>query len=206
MLIVRGRANSTNVKKVIWCAEEAGVGYERIDAGGVYGGLDTAAFGQLNPNRQVPVIEDGSLVLWESNAIVRYIAARYAAGTLSADDPGARALADRWMDWSATNFVPAFGIVFWTLIRMPPDQRDMAAVAAGIEKTAAWLAILDAELAERPYLSGVAFGMGDIPMGTLIHSWFNVPIERPDLPNVRRWYDRLLERAPYVRLVATPLT
>lgn len=206
MLKVWGRSNSNNVKKVLWCAAEAGIAYERIDVGGAYGGLDRPEFAALNPNQQIPVIEDGDLVLWESNAIVRYIAARYAPGMLYADDPARRALADRWMDWTSLAFLPPFTTLFQGLVRTPPAQRDMEAIQEAITRAARLLMIADDQLARQPWLSGGIMGMGDIPLGTLIHAWFTLPIDRPDLPNLARWYDALLTRPAYQKAVAQPLS
>lgn len=206
MLKVWGRSNSNNVKKVLWCAAEAGIAYERIDVGGAYGGLDRPEFAALNPNQQIPVVEDGDLVLWESNAIVRYIAARYAPGMLYADDPARRALADRWMDWTSLAFLPPFTTLFQGLVRTPPAQRDMEAIHKAITRAARLLMIADDQLARQPWLSGGIMGMGDIPLGTLIHAWFTLPIDRPHLPNLARWYDTLLTRPAYERTVAQPLS
>lgn len=206
MLKIWGRANSNNVKKVLWCAEEAGVAYVREDVGGAFGQLDTPEFAALNPNQRIPVLEDGDLVLWESNVIVRYLAARYAPETLYAADPAERALADRWMDWSSLNFAPPFGTLFWGLVRTPEAERNMAAIEAAVEEAGRLLTIVDDHLARQPYLSGSAFGMGDIPLGTLVHAWFTLPIERRDLPNLARWYESLLARPAYARLVAQPLS
>ena len=206
MLKIWGRSNSNNVKKVLWCAAEAGIAYERIDVGGAYGGLDRPEFAALNPNQQIPVVQDGDLILWESNAIVRYIAARYAPGMLYADDPARRALADRWMDWASLNFVPPFTVVFLSLVRTPPAERDMAAIDAAVARAARLLMIADDQLARQPYLSGETLGMGDIPLGVLTHAWFNLTIDRPDLPNLARWYDQLLTRPAYEKAVAQPLS
>jgi len=206
MLTLWGRANSVNVKKVLWCLEEAAVPYERIDAGGAFGRLDKPAFRALNPNGLVPTIEDGDVVVWESNAIVRYLAARYGAGTLWPEDPAARALGDRWMDWTLGNLVAPFRDVFWTLVRTPPEQRDMALVAAGVARCGTLLAIADAALAERPFLSGDRLGMGDIPLGAYVYLWFELPIERSALPHLEAWYRRLAERPAYRKAVMVPLT
>lgn len=206
MIRVWGRTNSNNVKKVLWCLEEAGVDYERVDAGGSFGKLDTPDFARLNPNRKIPVLEDGETVLWESNSIVRYLAAQYGADTLHIGDAGKRALADQWMDWASLNFVPAFTPVFWALVRTAPEKRDMVAVQAAIRESGKLLAIADEVLSSRPFLSGRAPGTGDIPLGTLIHAWFSLPIDRPSHANLRAWYDRLLTRPAYDKVVALPLS
>lgn len=206
MLRIWGRTNSTNVKKALWCAEELGLSYEHIPAGGAYGVVNEAAYRALNPNGLVPMIEDDGLVLWESNAIVRYLAARYGEGTLYARDPGERAVGDKWMDWAATTVVLPFRDVFWNTVRLPPQERNAAAVESGLKSCGALLAIADAALAEKPYLSGERFGMGDIPLGCIIYGWYEMPITRPDLPNLAAWYARLQERPAYRKAVMLPLT
>ena len=128
MLKIWGRLTSVNVQKVVWCADELGLEYERIEAGGKYGIVTTPPYLAINPNALVPVIEDGDVVLWESNAIVRYLAARHGAGTLWSTDAKLRADADRWMDWQTTTFNPAIGPVFWQLIRTAPEKRDAAVI------------------------------------------------------------------------------
>jgi glutathione S-transferase len=201
-LTIWGRLNSHNVKKVAWLAVEAGVAHERHDIGGQFGFTD--AYLAMNPNRLIPTIEDDGFVLWESNAILRYLAARYAPQLWPAD-PQVRALADRWMDWQFA-FADAQRDAFLHLIRLAPADRDPAAVAASAQRAGEMMAILDAALAERPWLSGDAFGIGDIPMGVYVHSWFTLAIERPDLPHVAAWYARLRERPGYADTVMIPLS
>jgi glutathione S-transferase len=146
MLKIWGRTNSVNVKKALWAAEELGLKYERVDAGLQFGVVDTPEYRKLNPNGLVPTIEDDGFVLWESNAIVRYLAAKYGAGTLWPNDLRQRADADRWMDW-AFSFANAFRPVFWGLIRTPPEKRDLKAIEDGRKKTIELAAIADARLA-----------------------------------------------------------
>lgn len=206
MLKIWGRPNSNNVRKVLWCAEELGLAYERIDAGGAFGRVDEPGFLAMNPNARIPVLEDGEQVLWESNAIVRYLAARYSQGELWPENPGERALADRWMDWASTTFVPVFTPVFIGLVRTPASQRDQALIEVALRQCESALLVLDAELARRPFLSGDALGIGDIPMGTFIYAWFGLAIDRPALPNVERWYQALCSRTAYQCAVMTELT
>src|SRR3712207_2889948 len=134
MLKLWGRLNSVNVQKVVWALDEIGMAYERIDAGTPFGVNDTPDFLRMNPNGLVPVIDEGSFVLWESNAIVRYLAARYAGGLLWPEDLRVRADADRWMDWQATTFLPAVSPAFMNLVRTPEAKRDANAVEASREK------------------------------------------------------------------------
>ncbi|TAK42767.1 MAG: glutathione S-transferase [Betaproteobacteria bacterium] len=205
MLKIWGRTNSVNVKKALWCLEELGLRYERIDAGLQYGIVDTPEYRKLNPNGLVPTIEDHGFVLWESHAIVRYLAAKHGAGKLWPLELKQRADADRWMDWAFT-FQAVFRPVFWGLIRTPVEQRDLHAIEEGRAKSAALLGHLDAALAGRPYVAGDAFTMGDIPIGCHVHLWMRLPIERPPHPHLEAWFARLLERAAYRKVVDIPVS
>lgn len=206
MLKVWGRANSLNVQKVMWAVAELGVAHERIDVGGAFGGLSTPTFVEMNPNRLIPVLEDGDTVVWESNAIVRYLAARYGAGGLWPEDPGRRAMADRWMDWQLTTIQPHLSPIFLGLIRTPEAERDMGAIAAHAERLGEAMRILDTHLATRPFVAGDALTMGDIPLGCVWWRYANLAIARPDLPNLEAWHQRLTAREPYRRHVMIPLS
>jgi glutathione S-transferase len=205
MLKIWGRKNSLNVQKTMWVVGELGLAHERIDTGGPFGGLETAEFGALNPNRRVPVIDDDGVVVWESHSILRYLAARYGAGTLWAEDAAARSLADRWIDWTLADLQPAFiGGVFMTLYRTPEAQRNWKAIERGLARTAELMALLDRHLADKPFLAGDFFTMGDIPAGAQLYRHFTLEIERPALPNVEAWYGRLTERPAYREHVMVP--
>jgi glutathione S-transferase len=206
MLKIWGRKNSNNVRKVLWCAEEAGLPYERIDAGGTFGRVNEPGYLGMNPNARIPVLEDGDLVLWESNAIVRYLAAAYSMGNLCPEGLAHRARADRWMDWATSTLVTPFTPVFWGMVRTAHDKRDHAAIARGIAQCAEVLRVPDQTLGEQAYLSGEQLGMGDIPLGCFMYAWFEMPIERPDLPNLQRWYESLRTRPAYQQAVMTELT
>ena len=206
MPVIWGRTNSVNVQKVTWCCEEMAVDYDRIDAGRTFGVVDTPAYRNLNPNGLVPTLVDDGFVLWESNAIVRYLAAKHGAGSLWPDDPRTRANADRWMDWKITTFWPAIHALFLGLVRTPPDQRDAQAMENSRLKTAHVLRIVDAHLQLHPFLAGDAFTMGDIPLGCGIWRWMTLPIERPELPNLARWFESLKERPAYKKIVMLPLS
>ena len=206
MLKIWGRANSTNVQKVLWCCGELGIGFRRIDAGGGFGVGDTPEYARRNPNRLVPVIDDDGFVLWESNAIVRYLAAKHGAGTLCPAEPRTRAAADRWMDWQATTVAPPLIFVFKALIRTPPEARDMAALAEAVARMGAAWRIFDRWLAESAYAAGDAFTMGDIPLGCMAYRWFTMELERPELASLRAWYDRLTARPAFRQHVMLPLS
>jgi glutathione S-transferase len=201
-----GRLNSINVQKVVWCLEELGLPYERVDAGGPFGVVDTPEYRRLNPNGLVPVIEEDGFTLWESNAVVRYLAAKHDAGGLWPADLRIRADADRWMDWQTTAFGPAMGPAFHGLIRTAPEKRDAAAIAAAVAKAEPMAALLDAHLADRAYVAGDAFSMGDIAAGAAAHRWLNLPIAREPRPHLERWHRRLQERPAAAKVLVAPIT
>jgi glutathione S-transferase len=206
MLRIWGRLSSINVQKVVVCANELGLAYERVDAGGKFGIVQTPAYKRLNPNSLVPTIEDGDFVLWESNAIVRYLSRAYGAGRLWPDEPRRTADADRWMDWQAMTLTPAMGDAFMQLVRTPPEQRDKSLVEASIAKTEPRMAILDAQLADRAYVAGATLTMGDIPVACAAHRWFGLPGERMPHPNVERWLAGLRARPAFGDVLTLPIT
>ena len=197
MLKVWGRATSVNVQKVMWAVGEMGIAHERIDVGGRFGGLTTPAFLALNPSARIPTIEDDGVVVWESNAIIRYLAARYGEGALWARDPGARAPADAWMDWMQTTLAPDFYGVFWAVVRTPADRRDRAAIKDLTKQLTGHYELLDRQLATRPYLVGDGFSLADIAVGVTLYRYFEMEIERPALSNLHAWYKRLKERPAF---------
>ncbi len=197
MLKVWGRATSSNVQKVMWTIGELGLDHERIDVGASYGGLDTEAYGKLNPNRLVPTLQDGDLTIWESNAIVRYLASKYDAGGLWPADPGRRALADQWMDWMTTTLLANFVAVFFGLVRIPPEHRDLPSIDKAIERLNDNYQQIDTHLTGRDFVTGDQLTMGDIPVGMTLYRYHEMPIDRPLLPNVEAWYKRLQQRPAY---------
>ncbi|WP_298397234.1 glutathione S-transferase family protein [Sphingobium sp.] len=202
MLTIWGRLNSHNVKKVAWFADEIGLPYVRHDVGGKFG-MDDVYLAK-NPNALIPTIEDGDVILWESNAILRYLAARHAPALWPAD-PVERAQGDKWMDWQFA-FADFQRDAFLQLVRKTPDQRDGQVIAKSAEATGKAMLILNDALAARPWLSGVDFGVADVPMGVYAHTFFTLDMPRPDVPHVRAWYDRLRERPAYAQSVMIPLT
>ena len=205
MLRIWGRTNSVNVKKALWCAEELGLKYERIDAGMQFGVVDTPEYRRMNPMGRVPTIDDDGFVLWESHSIVRYLCAKHSAGNLWPTDLRLRAGAERWMDWAFT-FQGAMRNVFWGLIRTPPEKRDLKAIEEGCRKSAELVAMLDRTLSDKPFVAGATFTMGDIPIGCEVQRWLRVPIERPSQPHLEAWFERLRERLPFRKIVDQPLT
>ena len=208
MLKIWGRGNSVNVPKVLWACEDLGIPYERIDAGMQYGVVNTPEYkAKLNPNALVPAIDDDGFVLWESNAIVRYLCAKHGMGTLCPPELQRRADMERWMDWQQTVlWTRGLRDVFWTLVRTPPEQRDMNALGAALARTADHVRILESALAGGDYLAGDTFCMADIPVGCAIHRWFGVAVERPPMPRLEAYYARLSARPAYRKIVLHPLT
>src|SRR5262245_56419205 len=190
----------------MWCTGELGLKVDRTDIGGPFGKNKEPEYLALNPNGLVPTRDDDGFILWESNAIVRYLAAKHGTGTLWPTDLRQRADADRWMDWQSTAVAPAITPMFLGLYRTPPEKRDPAAIEASRVKTAAVLTLLDALLAKRPYVGGETLTMGDIPLGIMGYRWFNFPIERPEMKNLRAWYDRLTQRPAFRQHVMIPIT
>ncbi|CNC86569.1 putative glutathione S-transferase-family protein [Yersinia intermedia] len=201
MLTVWGRNNSTNVKKVLWCLEELGISYQRIDVGGQYGKLNDPLYRSMNPNGLIPCLQDDDFILWESNTIVRYLAAQYGDGTLYLPDARLRASAEKWMDWATSSMAEPFKAVFIGLVRTPSEQQDKVKIAQGMTQLNTLMAIADQALEKQAYLSGDKFGIGDIPLGCLAYAWFNLSIERPPLPNVERWYQRVSQRAAFQKVI-----
>ena len=204
-LNIWGRMSSINVKKAVWTAQELGLDFERHEAGGVHGVVKTPAYIALNPNSQIPVLEDGAYVLWESNVIIRYLCAKHSMGNFYPTDLQERFDAERWMEWQQTTVNPASRNGFWHLIRLPADQRDSALVAQSNALVEPLMAILDAHLATRSFMVGERFTMADIPLGCEVQRWFGLPQTREKRPNIERWFAALLARPAAKGVLDLPL-
>ncbi|WP_459615827.1 glutathione S-transferase family protein [Bordetella sp. 2513F-2] len=205
MLKIWGRPSSVNVQKVLWAVRELALPHTLVQAGGEFGGLDTPDFGRLNPNRKIPVIDDGGFVLWESNAIVRYLAARYGQGSLWPADPCLRGDADRWMDWQATEWQPGMAAAFLGLVRTPEAQRDPRAIQDSARRANGLALVLEQALQGKEFVAGSQFGMGDIALGCAAHRWLGMPMERPATPALSAWYRRLMMRPATQGVLTLPL-
>jgi glutathione S-transferase len=205
MLKVWGRRNSINVQKVLWVLDELDLAYERIDAGMEFGVTYTPEYLAKNPNGLVPTLADGAVMLWESNAIVRYLAAKHGDGGLWPSDPAARALSDRWMDWVLTQMIPALTPPFRNLIRTPPMQRSQPDIDAGIRRMEKLWPMVEQALGDL-YIAGDRLTVGDISLGVCVYRWRMLPIERPSLPKLEAYFDRLSERPAYQNQVMVGLT
>ena len=205
MLQIWGRANSVNVQKVMWAVDELGVEHVRHDAGGKAGGLDTPEFGAMNPHRTIPVIDDDGTVVWDSGAILRYLAAKYGAGTLWPADPADRAVADQWAEWTHTTLQPFFRRLFQAAVKTPPQKQNVQRVMTMLQRLGPLYQRLDTHLEGRPFIAGDQLTMGDIPAGATLYRLFAMDIPgRPDLPNLTAWHERLREREAYRKHVEVP--
>ena len=206
MLKLWGRVNSINVQKVRWALGELSVPYERVDAGLQFGVVNEPFYRGMNPNGRVPTIDDDGFILWESNAIVRYLSCKYGNGSLWPPEIRARADSDRWMDWTSTTLHPLITPIFWGLIRTPAAQRNMSEIEKSVKQANDAFAILDGALKDRAYVGGAQLTMGDIPLGTFVYRWYNLPVERASYPNLEAYFRRLQERPAFRESVMIPLT
>ena len=205
MLKIWGRATSINVQKVMWAVGELKIPHERIDVGGPFGKNRDAAYLAMNPNGLVPTLEEDDFILWESNSIVRYLAAKYGAGTLEPSDLRERASASRWMDWQLSVCSPAIHGLFWGLIRTPPEKRDHAHINESREKTTAAMKIIDAQLGKTAHIAGETFSMGDIPTALTVFRFYKLVPEHTGLDNMARWYKSIEQRPAFKeRVLAIP--
>ena len=206
MLKVWGRSTSSNVQKVMWAIGELRLPHERIDVGREYGGLSTAEYFALNPNRRIPTLQDGDVVLWESNVIVRYLSAKFGAGQLWPLDHAARGVADQWMDWQQTTLLPDMTTVFWGLVRTPVEERDHRKIDAAVESLKGTWSRLDGHLSSRRFVAGDNLTMGDIPVGVMCYRYHALGVERAALGNLEAWYETLQSRDAFRKHVMIPLS
>jgi glutathione S-transferase len=207
MLRIWGRANSSNVMKVLWLCEELGIPFERIDAGGAFGRTKQADYLAKNPNALVPTIEDGDFVLWESNAIMRYLARTRAPGQpIYPADPRRAADCDRWLDWQLAALNAPMTTIFFTHVRIPEPDRDWPATARARDAAEALWRMVDAKLAGGDFVCGADLTLADIALGIYAWRWFTLPVERPPMPHLEAWFARLRSRPGYARHVALPMT
>jgi glutathione S-transferase len=206
MLKIWGRANSSNVQKVLWCCDELGVGFERVDAGGAFGRTREPDFLARNPNALVPTVEDGDLVIWESNTIMRYLATTRGGARLYPTNPAARTHVERWMDWQLQHVAPPISALIQGVVRKMPGTTAPETIAAATAKAQEFFAVLDRQLADRNFVTGAGLTLADICVGVFAHRWFNLEIERQELPNLAAWFARLTPRPGFQAHVMHPLT
>lgn len=198
MLKILGRASSINVRKVLWACEELGIAFAREEWGEGARSPQEAEFRALNPNALMPVIQEGDFILWESNAIIRYLANAYEGGWLYPQEPRARGRVDQWIDWQATELNTSWRYAFMSLVRHSPAHQDPRLLAAACKGWNYTMAILNQQLEKTgAFVAGDAFSLADIPIGLSVNRWYETPMEHPELAAVRAYYERLTKRKGY---------
>ncbi|MEO1066566.1 MAG: glutathione S-transferase family protein [Pseudomonadota bacterium] len=199
MIKIWGRQSSSNVQAVLWCLSELKLPFERIDAGYIYGVVDTEAYRAMNPNCTIPTLIDGDgPPLWESAAIMRYLANRYGADPFWPSDPIDRAHVDKWAEWSKLNIAVKFTApIFWGLVRTAPSKRNYDAIEKSIGVLENNLDIAERQLDRGPYLAGDAFTLADILFGHCLYRYFDLEMMRPERENLTSYYARLRERPAF---------
>lgn len=199
MLKLLGKSSSINVRKVLWLCAEMQLAIEHEEWGMGFRSTQTAEFLALNPNAMVPVIQDGAFVLWESNTICRYLASREGRVDLLPATPADRARVEQWMDWQATELNNAWRYAFMSLVRKSPAHADAKLLSASVAEWNRHMAILDAQLAKTSaYAAGDAFTLADIVLGLSANRWLMTPMERPALPALAAWFERLCQRPAFL--------
>ncbi|MET3613353.1 glutathione S-transferase [Rhizobium aquaticum] len=199
MLTIWGRKTSSNVQALMWAVGELGLAYERHDVGHRYGGNDTPEFLAMNPNGTVPVLRDGEgEFLWETGAVLRYLAARYGSPAFWPEDLHKRTHIDKWAEWSKLNVALKFTApIFWRVVRTAPEKRDAAAVVAALGELGRFLDIAETQLEAHEFIAGDDFTLADIQFGHVLYRYFDIDIERAERPALRRYYETLEGRQPY---------
>ncbi|GMG83465.1 glutathione S-transferase [Paralimibaculum aggregatum] len=201
MISVLGRNTSSNVQTVMWALAELGLPHERHDMGGSFGGLDSADYTAMNPNRLIPVLRDGDVTLWESAAILRYLAAAYGDDGFW-PEPRRRAPLDMWAEWIKTTWTPVMQAgIFWALIRTPAAKRDAARLADLVARAKSLAGMLDQRIGAGPWMDGETFTFADIMCGHLLYRYYTLDFERAETPNLDAYYQRLTERPAYAEHV-----
>lgn len=206
MLTVWGRTNSSNVKKVLWCLKELNIPYNQKDVGGPFGGVDTPEYKKMNPNSTIPTLQDERFILWESNAILRYLTEKYDhSHLLLAADLQEKAAADKWMDWSGANLFDHIKQMMNKIVRVPEADRDPVQAKIIYQNIEKLLAIADEALSTQAYFSGDKFGIADIAIAPLFYPWHEIVTERPAFPHLERWYQTLTQRPAFQEIVMLPI-
>lgn len=199
MLTVYGRATSWNVQALLWGMQELGLAYQRLDYGETFGGLDSDAFRAMNPHGKIPVLRTQAAdAIFETPAILRYLAGQHGDDGFWPRDPVARAQVDMWAEWAKHDVAEAFtGPVFWRVVRTPRDRWDRAAIRTAVDRLEAELAIAEPRLARQAFLCGETLSLADIQFGHVLYRYFDIDIKRRALPALRAYYDRLAQRPPF---------
>ena len=202
MLTVYGRATSSNVQALLWGMEEMALSYTRLDYGEVYGGLDAPTFRALTPHGKIPVLTDGDDAIWETAAILRYLAGKHGSDAFWPKEGMAKAHVDMWAEWAKHSVADAFtGPVFWRTARTRTENRDADLIARNLARLNEELAKADSQLSDNAYLCGGDLTLADIQLGHVLFRYFDIDIPRPDMPGLRAYFDRLAARPAYQKTV-----
>lgn len=197
---IYGYAGSINVRKVLWACDEIEIAFVREDWGGPHRSPATPEVRATFPTGLVPVLEDGDVTVWESNTIVRYLAASRGRTDLLPEAPHARARVEQWMDWQASDFNNAWRYAFQALVRRNPAYTDARAIEASLEQLDRAVGIVDTQLARtEAYIASSAFTVADLAIGLAIHRWHALPCAKSEHPAVLRYYERLCDRPAFAR-------
>lgn len=203
MLEIWGRKTSSNVQALMWCVGELGLAYRRYDIGHRFGGNDTPEFLAMNPNGTIPVLRDDKCEpMWETGAILRYLAASYGNEDFWPIEARRRIKIDQWAEWSKLNIAANFTApIFWRVVRTAAKERDEQAITQALQTLHKFLLIANNQLEQHPYIAGKAFTLADIQFGHLLYRYFDIAIERENLPALERYYQRLQHREAFVEHV-----
>ena len=197
MIVLWGRRTSINVQKVMWILAELKLDYERYDAGGSFGGLNDDAYIALNPHKKIPTLIDDSVVFWESNAIIRYLADAYGQNTLFDVTPSQRGTSDMWMEWYQNSVYANFQTIFHQTVRLPHSQRSPQVLAQAQEVVNREFAHFNSKLESGEFINGDHLSLGDVPMAACLYRYFTMDIERPDYKMIARYYENLTQHPLY---------
>jgi glutathione S-transferase len=199
MLTIWGRQTSSKAQALMWCVGELGLAYERIDIGHRFGSNDTPEFLAMNPNGTVPVVHDGDgPPMWETGAILRALCQRHGNDPFWPSDQDASTTVDMWAEWAKINVTLGFTApVFWRVVRTAPDKRDAGSIKAAVESLAKRLEIAEKRLASRAFLTSDDFTLADIQFGHVLYRYYDIDIERAELPGLRAYFDLLTAQTAY---------
>ena len=197
MIKLWGRRTSINVQKVMWVLAELNLEYDRLDLGGSFGGLTDTSYVKINPHQKVPTLVDGEVVVWESNAILRYLGGAYGCDALFGATTATRAESDMWMEWYQSSVYASFQTLFHQTVKLPIGERSKAIREKAQANVSKQFALFDSNLATRAFINGEHLTLGDVPMAASLYRYFTMDIERTEYPNISRYYARLTQRSSY---------
>lgn len=186
--------NSFNARRAVMTALQLGAPVELVFVDLQKGEQRQPQFLKLNPNHRVPVLEDDGFVLWESHAIMQYLADKTPRQSLYPADTRSRADVNRWLFWSGQHFSPAIGILNWEHVIkgiIGLGAADPAEVRRGEQLVREFAGVLDSHLGGRDWICGEALSLADIAIATPLAATVPARLPVTDLPNLQRWFARI---------------